>query len=71
MMAPAFVISGALQVVLLTFIVSFVIISYIYYWKHKLAVLGLTLFYIGLYPGLEFLTAVGALLIWYATRNDD
>ena len=69
-MIPAFVISGALQTALLTFIVSGIIISYIYYWKYKLAVLGLTLFYIGLYPGLEVLAVIGALLICYATKDE-
>lgn len=69
-MIPAFIISGALQIVLLTFIISCIIISYIYYWKHKLAIFGLTTFYIGLYPGLEFLTVIGALLICYATKDE-
>lgn len=59
-----------LSIIILIFIVSCIIILYAIYWEHKLAVLGLTQLLIGLCPGLEWLCAIGAILIWYATKND-
>jgi hypothetical protein len=58
-----FVIPPALSIAVLIFIISCIIILYVIFWEHKLTVLGLTLIWIGLYPGLEWLCVIGSLLI--------